>query len=216
MKTPGYWLFLVVLALLAAPYSGAAADKGVRIAVLGDSLAAGYNLPLEKGFTAQLQKALRQAGYDVTVLNASVSGDTTAGGVARLAWTLADRPQLVMVELGGNDALRGIDPRQTRENIDLILTRLKEAGVEVLLAGMRAPRNLGRDYYTRFDRIYPELAAKHEVPLFPFFLEGVAGKPELNQNDGIHPNAAGIQVIVRSILPTVIEALQPIVRPPPK
>jgi acyl-CoA thioesterase-1 len=211
MPTPRILFLIFILpAFLLPPAAGAAP----RITILGDSLAAGYNLPPEQAFPAQLEIALRQAGHQVTVLNAGVSGDTTAGGVARIDWLLADKPDMVVVELGGNDALRGLDPRQTRDNLDMILTRLKQAGVKVLLAGMRAPRNLGRDYYTEFDRIYPELAAKHKIPLYPFFLEGVVGRPELNLNDGIHPNAAGVQVIVRNLLPLVLEAMRLLVPGP--
>ncbi len=190
------------------PVSALAATAELRIAVLGDSLSAGYRLPVEQAFPQQLEAALRQQGHRVRVLNAGVSGDTTAGGLARLDWVLADRPDLVIVELGANDALRGLDPARARENLDTILTRLKAAGVRPLLAGMRAPRNLGRDYYTKFDRLYPELAQRHAIPLYPFFLDGVAGRPELNQEDGMHPTASGVAVIVKSILPLVTESLE--------
>ncbi len=179
----------------------------MRIAVLGDSLTAGYGLRERETFPVKLESALRQLGFRVVVQNAGVSGDTSAGGLARLDWTLADRPQLVIVELGANDALRGLDPAGTRANIDAILTRLKAAGVQPLLAGMRAPRNLGRDYYTKFDQLYPDLAKRQGVPFYPFFLAGVAGRPELNQGDGIHPTAAGVEIIVENILPLVEESL---------
>lgn len=208
---PKYPLLTALVALLlfsAAHICNAASLATVRIAVLGDSLTAGYGIGSEQAFPARLEEALRQRGFPVEVTGAGVSGDTTAGGRARLDWTLNDDPGLVIVELGGNDALRGLDPGQTRENLDDILTRLQASGVEVLLAGMRAPRNLGRDYYTKFDRVYPELAERHGVPLYPFFLEGVAGRPELNLDDGIHPNAAGVEVIVRGILPLVEAALR--------
>jgi len=175
----------------------------VRIAILGDSLTAGYGLPQEKGFPARLQAALRREGFAAEVVNAGVSGDTTAGGLARIDWLLASAPNLVIVELGGNDALRGLSPEETRSNLDAILRRLDEAGAMVLLAGMRAPRNLGQPYYTKFDRIYPELAEKHGVALYPFFLEGVAGDPKLNLDDGIHPNGRGVEVIVERMLPVV-------------
>jgi len=190
------------------PVSALAATAELRIAVLGDSLSAGYRLPVEQAFPQQLEAALRQHGHRVRVLNAGVSGDTTAGGLARLDWVLADRPDLVIVELGANDALRGLDPAQARENLNTILSRLQAAGVRPLLAGMRAPRNLGRDYYTKFDRLYPELAQRHAIPLYPFFLDGVAGRPELNQEDGMHPTASGVAVIVKSILPLVTESLE--------
>ncbi len=180
----------------------------MRITVLGDSLSAGYGLSARDAFPEQLEAALQQRGYQVTVLNAGVSGDTSAGGLSRLDWTLADRPDLVIVELGANDALRGLDPARTRENIDAILTRLKAAGVQPLLTGMLAPRNLGRDYYSKFDQLYPDLAQSHEISFYPFFLDGVAGRPDLNQRDGLHPTAAGIAIIVEKILPLVEECLQ--------
>ena len=161
------------------------------IAVLGDSLSAGYGLPEHQAFPARLEAALKERGHDVRVINASVSGDTTAGGRARLDWTLTDKPQIVIVELGANDALRGLDPAQTEVNLDDILARTLKSGSRVLLAGMRAPPNFGREYQQRFDAIFQTLAQKHGVPLYPFFLEGVAMDPALNQADGIHPSAAG-------------------------
>jgi len=184
----------------------AAADSNgqpLRILVLGDSLTAGYGLPAEEAFPVQLEQALRQTGRTVKVLNGGVSGDTTAGGLARLDWALADKPQLVIIELGANDALRGLPPEQTRHNLDAIMTRLKQQGIAVLLTGMRAPRNLGSDYYNKFDQIYPELAARHGVAFFPFFLDGVAAVPKFNQEDGIHPNPAGVRLIVCNLLPTL-------------
>jgi acyl-CoA thioesterase-1 len=199
------WLALLLPLL---PFIAQAKGSVLRIAVLGDSLTAGYGLAAEEAFPVQLETALRQRGYQVVVRNAGVSGDTSAGGLARLDWTLAEHPQLVIVELGANDALRGLDPAATRENIDAILSRLKETGAQPLLTGMRAPRNLGRDYYTKFDQLYPELAREHAIPFYPFFLEGVAGQPQLNQIDGIHPTAAGIAVIVENILPLVFESLK--------
>lgn len=209
MKAPGWLFWLGVLGCLLLPVTAAAGDRGdtVRILVIGDSLSAGYGLPAAEAFPAQLEQALRQDGQRVRVINAGVSGDTTAGGLARLDWSLAEHPQLVIVQLGANDALRGLDPEQARSNLDAILTRLKQEGAQVLLAGMRAPRNLGPDYYTKFDRIYSELAGKHQVALDPFFLEGVALRPELNQPDGLHPNAKGVAVIVRRLLPRVQELL---------
>jgi acyl-CoA thioesterase-1 len=182
----------------------------LRISVLGDSLVAGYGLPVQQAFPAQLEAALKRRGHAVVVENAGVSGDTSAGGLARLDWTLATNPQLMIVELGANDALRGLDPAALEQNLDRILTRLRQAGVLPLLAGMRAPRNLGPDYYNRFDQLYPALAEKHQIALYPFFLEGVAGRAELNLADGIHPNAAGVQVIVEKILPLVESLLQKI------
>ena len=179
-----------------------------RLLVLGDSLTAGYGLEASEAFPVQLEKALQQSGYDVTVVNAGVSGDTSAGGLARLEWALADAPQIVIVELGGNDALRGLPPEVTFGNLDAILERLKVAGIRIILAGMKAPRNLGEDYTTAFDQTYPELASKHNVSFYPFFLDGVALDPVLNQADGIHPNANGVGVIVERILPIVKDAIK--------
>ncbi|PLX85410.1 MAG: arylesterase [Desulfuromonas sp.] len=184
-----------------------AAETPVRIVVFGDSLAAGYRLPLLDAFPSRLQAALRQAGREAMVINSGVSGDTTAGGLARINWMLADQPDLVIVELGGNDALRGLPPVQTRTNLDAILERLSSAGVKILLTGMRAPRNLGGDYVAGFDSIFPELARLHQVAFYPFFLDGVATAPTLNQNDGIHPNAKGVDVIVAGILPLVLQMI---------
>lgn len=198
-----FWL--AVLGCLLLPLTVVAVENRaeVRILVLGDSLSAGYGLSTAEAFPAQLEQALRQSGQKVRVINAGVSGDTTAGGLARLEWALAEHPQLVIVQLGANDALRGLDPEQVRANLDAILTRLQQAGTQVLLAGMRAPRNLGPAYYIKFDLIYSDLARKHRVALDPFFLEGVALRPELNQPDGLHPNARGVAVIVRRLLPQV-------------
>jgi len=209
MKAPGWSLWLGVLGCLLLPLTVAASEDRaeVRILVLGDSLSAGYGLSAAEAFPAQLEQALRQNGQAVRVINAGVSGDTTAGGLARLDWALVERPQLVIVQLGANDALRGLDPEQARANLDAILTRLLREGMQVLLAGMHAPRNLGPSYYTKFDRIYGDLAKKHRVALDPFFLEGVALRPELNQADGLHPNARGVAVIVRRLLPRVRELL---------
>ncbi len=185
----------------------AAAGEAVRVTALGDSLTAGYGLPTDETFTVQLEIALRAAGARVSIANAGVSGDTTAGGLARLDWVMADEPALVIVELGANDGLRGLDPDMTYQNLDQILSRLAEAGTRVLLAGMYAPPNLGREYGEAFDTIYPRLAEKHGVALYPFFLEGVATDPALNQHDGIHPNAAGVAVIVERIVPYVLAVL---------
>jgi len=198
-----FWL--AVLGCLLLPLTVVAVENRseVRILVLGDSLSAGYGLSAAEAFPAQLEQALRQSGQEVRVINAGVSGDTTAGGLARLEWALAERPQLVIVQLGANDALRGLDPEQVRANLDAILTRLQKEGTQVLLAGMRAPRNLGPAYYIKFDLVYSDLARKHRVALDPFFLEGVALRPEFNQPDGLHPNARGVAVIVRRLLPQV-------------
>ena len=180
------------------------ADSGtLRLLVLGDSLTAGYGLHSDASLPARLEVSLRKLGLDVAVVNAGVSGDTSAGGLARLEWTLADDPHAVLVALGANDALRALDPALTRENLDRLVGALAERGLPVLIAGMLAPRNLGSDYAERFDPIYPELATRHDALLYPFLLDGVAGVAALNQEDGLHPNAAGVQQIVNRILPSV-------------
>ncbi|HMB15743.1 MAG TPA: arylesterase [Pelovirga sp.] len=203
MKTPVGWLLLL---LLLAPFSFAATGP-VTILVLGDSLTAGYGLAEGDAFPAALERALVAQGYSVRVINAGISGDTSAGGEARLEWSLADDPDLVILALGANDALRGLSPDQTRTNLAAIITRLQERQIKVLLAGMMAPRNMGENYYNSFDQIYPELAQEFDLSLYPFFLEGVAGKPELNLADGIHPNVAGVEVMVEGVLPLVVEEL---------
>ena len=185
----------------------ARADEPLRILAFGDSLTAGFGLPDTDGFVAQLQAALTSKGVKAKVINGGVSGDTTAGGLARLDWALGDDPQLVILELGANDGLRGLDPKSTQANLDAILTRLGDQKRAVLLAGMRAPPNLGEEYANAFDAIYPALAERHHVALYPFFLDGVAAHAELNQEDGIHPNAAGVKVIVGHMLPDVLKAI---------
>jgi len=205
MQTPRYLWFGLLLLLFT--HTGWANELPLRITVLGDSLTAGYGLAESDSFPAQLERALHKRGYQVMVQNAGVSGDTSAGGLARLDWTLAEHPELMIVELGANDALRGLDPELTYRNLDRILTRLKAAGVQTLLAGMRAPRNLGSGYYIKYDQLFPELAAAHRVPFYPFFLEGVAGRSGLNQADGLHPNTKGVALIVEKILPLVTEQL---------
>ncbi|MBI1207027.1 MAG: arylesterase [Azospirillum sp.] len=179
------------------------------ITAFGDSLTAGYGLEEPDSFPAQLEARLQAQGYAVEVGNAGVSGDTTAGGRARLDWALADRPAVVVLCLGANDALRGLDPALARANLDAILARLGEDKIKVLLAGMRAPPNLGPDYARRFDAIYPELARKYGAAFYPFFLDGVAARPELNQADGIHPNRDGVAVIVDRLLPSLLPLLPP-------
>lgn len=186
-------------------FYGTALAADYKILALGDSLTAGYGLDQDKGFTAQLQTALNAEldGRTVKVLNAGVSGDTTQGGLARLNWALADNPDLVILELGANDGLRGLDPKLTRKNLDQILAQLKKQGVKILLAGMMAPPNLGAQYGNDFNAIYPDLAKKHDVALYPFFLDGVAGMAHLNQDDGIHPNAQGVAIIVDRLVPHI-------------
>lgn len=195
-------LYLVALAL--ALVIGANAHAQVKILALGDSLTAGFGLPKGEAFPARLEAALRARGVEARVLDGGVSGDTSAGGLARLDWSLAADPDFAIVELGANDALRGLDPAATEKNLDAILARLKARRVPVLLAGMLAPPNLGEEYGRRFNAIYPRLAERHDVALYPFFLDGVALQASLNQGDGIHPNARGVATIVDRITPYVM------------
>ena len=169
----------------------------------GDSLTAGYGLAPAQAFPARLEAALRREGIEARVVNGGVSGDTTAGGLARLEWALADKPDLVILALGANDALRGIDPTTVRGNLDKMIRKVEAVRAKVLLIGMLAPPNWGEEYKTAFDRIFPELAKIHDVPLYPFFLEGVAMKPEFNQSDGLHPNERGVAVLVERLAPIV-------------
>ncbi len=187
-----------------------AAAEPLRIVALGDSLTAGYGLMREDSFPAKLERALNAAGLDVRVENAGVSGDTSAGGLSRLDWSLSRGADAVIVELGANDGLRGLDPAQTFANLDAILTRLKENGLAILLTGMQAPPNLGKEYGDEFAAIYHRLAEKHGVLLYPFFLDGVAAVPELNQEDTIHPNARGVDIVVGRIAPHVSDMLKQI------
>lgn len=179
----------------------------IRIVALGDSLTAGYGLPAEAAFPARLERALRARGHAVTIANAGVSGDTATGGLARLDWSVPNGTDAVIVELGANDALRGIDPKATRAALETIVKRLRERRIAVLLAGMQAPRNLGPDYARAFDPLYPEIAAAYDVVFYPFFLDGVAADPTLNLSDGMHPSAAGIDRIVERILPQAEELI---------
>jgi acyl-CoA thioesterase-1 len=188
------------ITLLLATNSSFAAT---RILALGDSLTAGFGVAPDQAFPVKLAARLKADGYDVIVDNGGVSGDTTADGLARFDWTMSNHPDVVLLELGANDMLRGLDPKQAQANLDAILAKLKEAKVKVLLIGMMAPNNWGVDYQKSFDAIYPALARKYDVPLYPFFLDGVALDPKLNQGDGLHPNPAGVDVIVGRIAPAV-------------
>lgn len=199
----GMLLLTIAVALGSLVIGPNAAADPVRILAFGDSLTAGYGLDAADSFPARLERTLREQGHEVEVINAGVSGDTTSGGLARLDWALAEQPDAVILALGANDGLRAIDPAVTRENLDRLIGQLKERGLPVLLAGMLAPPNLGRAYGERFNAIYPELADKHDVLLYPFFLEGVAAEAELNQDDGIHPNPRGVAVMVERMLPLV-------------
>lgn len=194
----------LTLFAFAIPAAAQAADK--LVLAFGDSLMAGYRLPPGQGFAPQLEASLRKAGVAARVHNGGVSGDTTAQGRARLAWMLASlkaKPDLVIVELGANDMLRGMDPRQAEANLDAILAELRKRNVRILLAGMIAAPNLGQDYARQFNPIYARLAAKHKATLYPFFLQGVVGDRSLQIGDAIHPNERGVSVIVRGIAPQV-------------
>lgn len=183
--------------------STAGPDKPFEIVALGDSLSAGYLLPPGAGFPEQLGRALSDKGYHVNVMNAGVSGDTSTGGLARLDWAVGPDTDALILELGSNDALRGIEPEVTRANLDAIIQQMSARGVKVLLAGMLAPPNMGDDYAADFNTIFPDLAEKHDVLLYPFFLDGVAAERHLNLPDGIHPTEEGVAVIVERILPLV-------------
>ena len=181
--------------------------RPLKVMAFGDSLTAGYGLTVRDGFVPRLEAALKAEGYNVTIVNAGVSGDTTAGGKARLDWSLAEKPDAVLLELGANDALRGLSPGASEANLEAMLKVLKERKIPVLLIGMKSPPNLGPEYVTAFEAIYPRLAARYGIPLYPFFLDGVAASSTLNQPDGIHPNADGVHEIVRRILPVVAKFL---------
>ncbi len=200
-------LLVAILCALSAAHAQTAPIAPIKLAVLGDSLSAGYGVSPAQAIPARLEAALKKDGRNVTVINHGVSGDTTAGGLERLDWMLADKPDIVLVELGANDALRGSDPAAAERNLDAIITKLKAAGVTVWLAGMLAPRNFGPEYSKQFDGLYQRLADKHGVPLYPFFLDGVAQDPALNQADGIHPNPKGVDVVVERLLPFVTKNL---------
>ncbi len=201
--TRGFKLLLSIVLPLIVAGAGQAVATPVKILALGTSITQGYGLPPGTDFTVQLQAALKREGIDAVVTNAGVSGDTSAGGLARLDWSLADHPGAVIVELGGNDMLRGIPPAETEKNLRALLARLKRAHVPVLLTGMHAQRNLGADYVKQFDGIYPRLARETGVLFYPFILDGVALNPKLNQADGMHPNPAGVKIVVARILPLV-------------
>ena len=200
-------LATVALITITLPATRPVAAEPVRILALGDSLTAGYGLPDGQSFPAKLQAALVRDGIAAVVYNAGVSGDTSAGGLSRLDWAMAmagdDRLDAVIVELGANDGLRGLEPSMTRANLDALIARVRDKGPAVLLTGMQAPPNLGPEYGTEFAAIYPYLAKKHDVYLYPFFLDGVAAIPELNQDDTIHPNSRGVDVVIGRILPYI-------------
>ncbi len=198
--------FLAAALIFALPLRAIAAGETVIVA-LGDSLTAGYGLPQDQSFPAQLQAALNARGANVRVVNAGVSGDTASAAAKRLDWALPENAAAVIVELGGNDALQGIPPAGTKAALAKIIEQVKARGLPVLLAGMEAPRNMGQDYVAAFGAIYPDLAAQYDVLLYPFFLEGAALNDDLMQKDGIHPNGKGVAVIVENMLPKVEELL---------
>lgn len=201
---------LAVCNAIAISSMSARADDGaapIRIVAFGDSLTAGYGLKPSEAFPVQLQAALKAKGYNVDIVNAGVSGDTAPAGLERFDWAVPDKTEAVILELGANDALRGLDPKQTRSSLDTIVGKLKARNIDVLLAGMRAPSNWGEDYRVAFDAIYGDLAGTHGALLYPFFLDGVLQKKELNLEDGMHPTGKGIAVIVERILPKVEELI---------
>ncbi len=208
----GLMATIICLTLFLQPVTSARAQTApVLIVALGDSLTAGYNLALENAFPVKLEAALRKRGHDVRIHNAGVSGDTSSGALSRLDWALPEKTDGVIVELGANDALRGTDPETTRKGLAQLLSRLEERKLDVLLAGMLAPPNMGREFADAFNAIYPDLARQRDALLYPFFLDGVAANPELNLGDGMHPNAKGVDVIVERIVPFVEKLIARIV-----
>jgi acyl-CoA thioesterase-1 len=202
---------LVLVNVLSPPFSSAVARaeaaRPVRIVAFGDSLSSGYGLKPSQAFPAQLQRELKARGHDVLVANAGVAGDTTAAALERLAWAVPEGTDAVILEFGGNDALRGIDPKETRANLEKLIAGLKARRIPILLAGMRAPANWGDKYAEEFDAIFPDLAREHGLVFYPFFLEGVVLDPKLNADDGIHPSGNGVAEIVKRIIPSVEELI---------
>jgi acyl-CoA thioesterase-1 len=194
---------VAALCWFASAVTAQAASEPIQIVVLGDSLTAGPGLAADKTFPVRLEAALRERGHVVVVIDAGVSGDTSRDGLARLDWSVGPDADIVVVELGANDALRGTDPDITRSALDSILASLSERGLPVVLAGMLAPPNLGKDFAAAFNPIYGELATKYGAEFYPFFLDGVAGDSRFNLQDGMHPNAEGVEIIVERILPAV-------------
>lgn len=203
--------FVVIAAALLFGLSGPAAAKTIQLVGLGDSLMAGYQLPPGNGFPAKLEAALNAKGVDVAISDAGVSGDTTSDGLARVDWSVPDGTDGVILELGANDALRGIAPEQSEKNLDAIIARLKARKIPILLAGMLAPPNMGGDYAARFNPIYKRLAEKYQLPLYPFFLDGVANQAKLQLEDGMHPNPQGVDVMVQRFMPQVTSFIGTIV-----
>jgi acyl-CoA thioesterase-1 len=198
------WLLLLV----ATGAASAQSSQPVRIVVFGDSLVAGFQLKASDAFPAQLERSLKARGHAVDVINAGVSGDTTASGLERLRWSMPDKADVVILELGANDALRGLDPKRAKANLDKMITMFKATGAEVMLAGMLAPPNMGAAYAEAFNAIYGDLATKHSLIIYPFFLDGIALDARFNLSDGIHPNAKGVAEITRKILPSVEQVIE--------
>lgn len=197
----------LLVAIMASLATAPVLADPLAVVGFGDSLMAGYRLGPGESFADKLQAALRKDGYDVAISNAGVSGDTTSDGLARLDWSVPDGTDMVILELGANDMLRGVDPKVTRKNLETMIERLRKRNIKILLAGMMAAPNLGQDYQKAFDAIYPDLAAKYSLPLYPFFLDGVAGHPDLQLDDGMHPSARGVDRMVSNALPAVEKAL---------
>ena len=198
---------MLTIACILGSNGALAADKPVKIVVLGDSLTAGYGLNVQDAFPSKLEAALKVKGHAVELINAGVSGDTATGGLERFDWSVPPDADALILELGANDALRGVAPDVTRSALDRILAKVGERKIPVLIAGMKSPPNMGADYVAKFDAIFPELAKKHNALLYPFFLDGVAADDKFNQRDGMHPNADGVDVIVKGILPKVEELI---------
>jgi acyl-CoA thioesterase-1 len=193
----------IIMAFLVAAISAPVNAQPIKIVAFGDSLLAGFGLRANESFPAQLENALKKRGHDVDVANAGVSGDTTTGGLSRLDWSIPDGTNAVIIVLGANDMLRGMEPELARKNLSEMIKRLKDRKIEILIGGMRAAPNLGADYARKFDSIYADLAKEHDILIYPFFLDGVAGQRDLNMSDGIHPTPKGVSLIVERILPSV-------------
>ncbi len=204
------FFYRTIVALLLVFFTSVCAGDDIRLVAIGDSLIAGYGLPVEDGFVSQLQDALTEQSLDVQITNSGVSGDTASGGLARIDWVLGESYSGVILHLGHNDAFRGIPVEQIHQDLDRLIAKIQQRGLPTLLAGAMAPRNLGPDYYLAFDAIFPQLAEKYNLVFYPFFLDGVATEPDLNQADGIHPNEAGVELIVEQLLPYVEQLIEQI------
>ncbi|MCP9440231.1 MAG: arylesterase [Nitrospira sp.] len=201
-------LFIVVSLIAMTGWAKSETEERPRIIAFGDSLTAGLGVRSQDAYPAQLQRRLEELGFRYQVINAGVSGETTAGGLRRVPWVLSAKPDIVILELGANDGLRGLSLEQTKNNLGRIIQQLRQADVTVILAGMKLPPNYGEEYTKQFEVIYPALAAQHRIPLIPFFLDGVAGSTALNQADGIHPTREGYKIIVEHVLPVLVPVLE--------